>query len=229
MAERGVSAVGAGAAGAPAVQLASYVVGRLIGLWPQKVGRMFGEDGRLQGVFTQSLAAELAARRIDQRLVDEGLRRLVGEGREWPPLEVPVLVRYFSPVRDYAAALAEAVGHAVAMTYGERVVPSAWSHPAVYWAAERMGWFELRNTESERLMKRWPLVLDEVLAWAEWPPIHAPALPRPGGVQTRAAAGAAMARARELLASGAARRDEIQQQRLAENEAAVADTLRRSW
>ncbi len=179
--------------------LAGYVLAALTGWWPGKVARDLG-DPEVQQLFLQTLADGMARRRITRDCVNAGLQRIEAEGAEWPPLEVPKLLRYFSPVPDYYAAFVEAQGHAVALLYGEPVPPGKWSHPAVYWAAERFDWWELRNASWPGAAKRWAQKLEEVLAWGEWPAIVQLALPDERRMQTREVQQRELAKMRAMLA-----------------------------
>lgn len=179
--------------------LAGYVLVALTGWWPGKVARDLG-DPKVQQLFLETLADGMARRQITRDCVNAGLQRIEAEGAEWPPLEVPRLLRYFSPVPDYHAAFAEAQGHAVALLYGEPVPPGKWSHPAVYWAAERFDWWELRNASWPGAAKRWVQKLEEVLAWGEWPAIVQLALPDERRMQTREVQQRELAKMRALLA-----------------------------
>jgi len=178
---------------------AGYVLAALTGWWPGKVARDLA-DPEVQQLFLQTLADGMARRRITQDCVNAGLQRIEAEGAEWPPLEVPKLLRYFSLVPDYHAAFAEAQGHAVSLLYGEAVPPGKWSHPAVYWAAERFDWWELRNASWPGAAKRWGQKLEEVLAWGEWPAIAQRALPDERRMQTREVQQRELAKMRALLA-----------------------------
>lgn len=46
-----------------------------------------------------------------------------------------------------------------------------WSHPAIYWAAVRIGDFDLRNATWRTIEKRWTAHLNEALANADLPPV----------------------------------------------------------
>ena len=198
-----VMAVGDGGRAAPQVdqysQLAGYVLMRLTAWWPGKVGRELADE-RASKLFVRALAEGLSARQVSRELVEAGMWRIQAEGAEWPPLEVPKLLRYFSPVPDYHAAFVEAQGHAVALLYGEPVPPGKWSHPAVYWAAERFDWWELRNASWPGAAKRWAQKLEEVLAWGEWPPVVVHALPDERRLQTREVQQRELAKMRAMLA-----------------------------
>lgn len=201
MSERALVVGGSGDA-APQVdpfrQLAGYVLMRLTAWWPGKVGRELADE-RASKLFVHALAEAMAGRQVSRELVDIGLQRIQAEGGEWPPLEVPRLMRYFSPVPDYEAAFAEAQNHAFARLYGEGFSPEAWSHPSVYWAADRLGWFEVRNSSWVQVKQRWPRVLEEVLAWGCWP-VPRKALPEESKLQTRAVQQAELAKIKALLA-----------------------------
>lgn len=203
-------------------QLAGYVVVRMTGLWPDKMAKLL-PDARASQLFVSELARQLAAWRVPHDLVEAGLARMVRECR-WPPVDVPELLRFFSPVRDYEAAFHEAAR--LSLVSERELVPlRAWSHPAVYWAGDRFGWFEVRNTAFALAAPRWALVLDEVVAWGDWPE-PAPLLPTPGKLQTEGARRAAMAEAMRLLQGAQARFDDRREADRADGDPA---TLRRGW
>lgn len=178
--------------------LAGLVLARLTGWWPGKVARELSDEMAL--VFVRLLAEGMARRACTRDSVMAGLQRIEAEAAEWPPLEVPRLLRYFSPVPDHQAAFAEAQRNAAAMFFGDVVQPGRWSHPAVYWAAERFDWWELRNASWPSAAKRWAQKLDEVLAWGEWPPVVVHALPDERRLQTREVQQRELAKMRALLA-----------------------------
>ncbi|WP_155419407.1 hypothetical protein [Chromobacterium subtsugae] len=181
-----------------AQQLANYVLARLKGLFPDRL-RLKLPTVEVIRLFVSTLSREMARRRVTREMVETGLQRIASEC-EWPPVDVPVFLRFCSPVRDYQAAFAEAQEQAYLRNVGLGGGPSAWSHPAVYWAGSRFGWFELRNSSWQVASARWASVLNEVLDWGQWPDIERVALTREGQLQTRAVQQKALADMRLLLA-----------------------------
>lgn len=75
-----------------------------------------------------------------------------------------------------------------------------WSHPAIYFAAARIGAHDLKNNAWAQIKGRWTTVFDEVMTAGVWPeiPPHREALPAPGQQSiTREDADKRMAQIRE--------------------------------
>lgn len=178
---------------------ADYVLLRLSALWPGKVARKLGTDEEVDA-WCRELDEAIARHRFTKVDVDAGINRAVAV-LEWPPLDIHALIRLFSPVHDFEAAFKEARANAYALQLGDVV---KWSHPALYFAADRFGWFPLRNAAYEHERERWETVLLEVLAWGQWPEPVTQYLPTEGGLQTRRVQLSALALAREKIRRAAA-------------------------
>ncbi|MEO4030709.1 hypothetical protein ABH313_21990 [Chromobacterium vaccinii] len=185
-----------------AQQLANYALARLKGLFPDRL-RLKLPTVEVIRLFVSTLSREMARRGVTRAMVEAGLLRIASEC-DWPPVDVPVFLRFCSPVRDYQAAFAEAQEQAYLRNVGLGGGPAAWSHPAVFWAGSRFGWFELRNSGWDRAAGRWAEVLDEVLAWGAWPDIEPLAIPPQAKLQTRQVQQRAIAAARNRLANAVA-------------------------
>lgn len=98
--------------------------------------------------------------------------------REWPPT-LPEFKRMCRPPIDPQAAYFEAVEGVQARERGER---GNWSHPAIYWAAVKVGAFDLKNCGYAQIAKRWETALQAILDAGSYEPIPDPALalPAPG-------------------------------------------------
>lgn len=117
---------------------------------------------------------------------------------QWPPT-LPEFKRLCRPPIDPQAAFYEAVEGVQARERGER---GTWSHPAIYWAAVKVGAFDLKNCGYGQIQKRWESALQAIFDAGEYEPIPEPALtlPAPGKtVLTRESEARLMA---ELGASG---------------------------
>ncbi|CUJ03681.1 Uncharacterised protein [Achromobacter aegrifaciens] len=68
------------------------------------------------------------------------------------------------------------------MTARRRGEVGQWSHPAVYWAAVRVGSHDLLNCGYSVMQSRWERALSDELGRGEWAaiPVPAVALPPPG-------------------------------------------------
>lgn len=98
--------------------------------------------------------------------------------REWPPT-LPEFKRLCRPPIDPQAAFYEALEGLQARERGE---PFAWSHPAIFWAAVKVGAFDLKNSGYGAIQKRWENALQAIFDAGTYEPIPEPALalPAPG-------------------------------------------------
>lgn len=95
----------------------------------------------------------------------------------FPPSR-PEFVQLCRPPLDYQAALDEAL---MQMRRRHDDGSDTWSNPAIYWAAAKISYFDLRNTPWAVLKPRWIAALDEAMANPRGPvPPKAIALPAPG-------------------------------------------------
>ncbi|PWF25042.1 hypothetical protein [Corticimicrobacter populi] len=111
--------------------------------------------------------------------------------RPLPPTMPEFRIMCRPEVDPYTAFREAAVG----MEARARELRGDWTHPAIYWAAVRIGTHDLLNIGYQRLRLHWEKVLREEFARGQWPeiPNPAPALPAPGQtLATRAEAAAAM-------------------------------------
>lgn len=96
--------------------------------------------------------------------------------RPFPPT-LPEFVSLCKPSINYDAALYEATQQLRLRAEGK----DQWSNPAFYWAAIKIGEFDMLNTGHAALIKRFSAALDEVLRGDVAPvPARAIALPAPG-------------------------------------------------
>lgn len=177
--------------------LADYVLLRLASMYIDRIDVKLPTEAAV-AAFRHELNGALERYRITEQQVDLALLRMEAEF-DWPVVDVPVFLRLCSPIRDFESAFREAAAYSQARLVGER---RRLSHPAIYWAAERFGWFEVRNESWQGAKSRWSVALTEVLCWGEWPPFDQRALPEAGKTTcTPGAHRAAMAKARGLIAA----------------------------
>lgn len=102
--------------------------------------------------------------------------------RPWPPT-LPEFIGLCRPWMDAETAFREAVAGMAERNGGGM---GKWSHPAVYWAAVRIGAHDLLSTGWQAMRTRWEAALRDVMAQGRWHPIPAPALQltAPGGATT---------------------------------------------
>lgn len=148
--------------------------GRMIGSYGSKFADLWrGTD--LQSV-RRLWATELAElTREELKLGAESLRT-----RPFPPT-LPEFFALCRPAVNYDAALYEAAQQLHLRDEGK----DQWSNPAFYWAALKVGEFDMRNLGHGQLLKRFTAALDEVMRGDVQPvPKRAVAIPAPG--KTRA-------------------------------------------
>lgn len=98
--------------------------------------------------------------------------------REWPPT-LPEFKRLCRPPLDPQAAFYEALDGVQARERGERGI---WSHPAIFWAAVKVGAHDIKNSGYAQIQKRWESALQAIFEAGGYQPIPDPALslPAPG-------------------------------------------------
>lgn len=98
--------------------------------------------------------------------LSRGYRAL--ETREWPPT-LPEFKKLCRPEINIDAAVTEAVEQIVLRTQGK----DQWSHPAIYWAAQKVGYFEMTTLTHAQLRVRFASILDDIVSKGSVPPIPA--------------------------------------------------------
>jgi len=86
--------------------------------------------------------------------------------RDWPPT-LPEFKKLCRPEISVDAAVSEAIEQIVLRTQGR----DTWSHPAIYWAAQKVGYFELTTLTHAQVKTRFAPILDEILAKGNVPPV----------------------------------------------------------
>ena len=96
--------------------------------------------------------------------------------RSYPPT-LPLFMQLCRPPIDYESAFCEAAKQMALRATGL----AEWPSPAIYWAAVKIGAFDMRNGTWATMKKRWTAVLDEMLMTPNLPPVpdRVPALPEP--------------------------------------------------
>ncbi|MGE8627694.1 replication protein P [Achromobacter denitrificans] len=135
---------------------------------------------------------------LTPRDVAEGLRACRRMFPDWPPA-VGEFIQACRPGLIPENAFHDAVAGMTARRRGEM---GQWSHPAVYWAAVRVGSHDLLNCGYSVMQSRWERALSDELGRGEWAAIPAPAvaLPAPGATH---ATPAEAAKALEAMGAGA--------------------------
>jgi len=100
---------------------------------------------------------------------------------DWPP-SLTEFIRACRPTLSHEQAHAEAVKQMRLREEGQ----DHWSSPAIYWAAVKIGAFDLFNVPYAVIKQRWQRALDEAMARTDLPeiPPRLAALPPPGRTTT---------------------------------------------
>jgi len=102
--------------------------------------------------------------------------------RDWPPT-LPEFMKLCRPPIDHQAALLEAIEQMARRESGR----DRWSHPAIYWAAVKIGAYDLGRKTLRDLDAEWRKAFGDQMALGQWPeiPERLPALPAPGQTHSR--------------------------------------------
>jgi hypothetical protein len=94
---------------------------------------------------------------------------------EWPP-SLPQFINLCRPKLDAQKAFTEAINGLLARDRGE---VGTWSHPAIFWAAVRVGAFDLKNSTYPQIKGRWEGALGDELEKSQWQEIPKPVVALP--------------------------------------------------
>ncbi len=180
--------------------LLTHLYNRLDGAYPGRFGSQFRTPQAIEN-WKDAWEEAFVRENIRPQEVADALTRLPAG---WPP-GLPDFLALCRPAIDPEAAFHEAVAGMTARQRGEK---GAWSHPAIYWAAVRIGRADLLANSYATLKPRWENALRDVMGkgeWAEIPDVDPVALPTPG--RTLAGREECERRVRELEASGLLRRE----------------------
>lgn len=130
------------------------------------------------GANPESLKLHWAQRLAD--LKNDELRRGVSalQTKDWPP-SLPEFRKMCKPSIDPTVAYYEALSGCQSREKGEM---GEWSHPSIYWAAVKVGAFDLTHQTYSHMKARWEKALQDEQDKGEWVAIPQPmiALPEPG-------------------------------------------------
>lgn len=163
--------------------LIDHLFNRLDGLYPNKWRVAFANDKAIAN-WRIAWAEGLSDERVTAEEVRAGLKAC--RSREWPP-SFAEFFRDCRPPIDYTAALLEAIEQ-MARRESNR---DRWSHPAIYWAAAKIGAYDLSRRTVRELEHEWRKAFGDQLAADQWEaiPERLPALPSPGQTHSRAVGG----------------------------------------
>lgn len=159
--------------------LIDHLFNRLDGMYPHKWRSAFTNDQAVAN-WRMAWAEGLADEGVSLDEVRVGLKAC--RRQDWPPSFAEFLKACRPPI-DYQSALIEAVEQMARRESGN----DRWSHPAIYWAAVKIGSYDLSRKTLRDLDVEWRKAFGDQIALGQWPeiPERRPALPAPGQTHSR--------------------------------------------
>jgi hypothetical protein len=156
-----------------------HLFNRLDGMYPNRWRAAFPNEYAIanwRDAWAEAFSDEL----VTMRMISDGLRAC-RKAYEWPP-SLAEFLKVCKPVIDVDAALREAVEQMHARQHGK----DQWSHPAIYWAAARIGEFDMLGQTLTALKPRFDSALKLILENGDVQPVPArmPALQGPGACES---------------------------------------------
>lgn len=153
-----------------------HLFNRLMGAYPRRWAESFPSDHAIQ-VWREAWAEAFDAEGISFDEVKAGLDAVTRK-HDWPP-SLPEFLKCCRAAVDYGMALYEAREQMA----NRRSGTDKWSNPAFFWAAARIGDFDMLNKSHAELLPRFTAALNEVMKAGSIRPVppRAPeCLPAPG-------------------------------------------------
>ena len=159
-----------------------------------RYGTLFSD--RYAGVPQQLLFAEWSSELAGYS--PEEIRRGLDGCRtlKYPPT-LPEFLSLCRPPLDPHAAFSEAVDNLAKRDQGRN---PEWSHPAVYWAAQAVGPFDLRQSTYSAIRARWERAIADQMSRRDWPAIPPARLSLPAPTDNHRVDPEVLRRLRELVA-----------------------------
>ncbi|MGA4125522.1 replication protein P [Ralstonia nicotianae] len=156
------------------ISLMDHLFNRLDGAYPNRWRASFVNEQAIAN-WRESWSETFDEEGLTPDHIKAGLRACRAR-YDWPP-SVAEFVKACRPPMNYDAALYEATQQLRLRAEGR----DQWSNPAIYWAAIKVGEFDMLNLSHGILIKRFSAALDEVTRDEVHPvPPRAVALPAPG-------------------------------------------------
>lgn len=156
------------------ISLMDHLYNRLDGAYPRRWREQFPTEQAIAN-WRESWAETFDAEGLTPAEVKAGLAECRTR-YDWPP-SVAEFVKACRPAINVDAALCEAVEQLRQRNEGR----DQWTNPAFYWAALRVGTFDMLNLPHAQLVKRFAAALADVMRDEVKPvPPRAEALPAPG-------------------------------------------------
>ncbi|WP_186215896.1 replication protein P [Burkholderia gladioli] len=175
-----------------------HLFNRLDGAYPNRWRAAFASEQAISN-WRESWAEAFDEEALTPQMISDGLRAC-RKTYDWPP-SLTEFLRVCKPAINIDAAVYEAIDQMRARQHNKDV----WSNPAIYWAAVKVGEFDMISQTFSSLKPRFEAALKQVTIGEVLPvPARVPALVAPGAAESTREYGAN--RLQELGASAAFKR-----------------------
>jgi len=147
------------------LSLMDHLFSRLNGMYPNKWAASFKSEQAIED-WKQAWAESFDEDGLTGADVKEGIRNC-RRMYDWPP-SISEFTKACRPYLTPDVAFTEAVKGITERNRGNR---GNWSHPAIFWAAMRVGTYDLMNSGYAVLKGRWENALTDILAKGKWEPV----------------------------------------------------------
>jgi hypothetical protein len=180
------------------ISLMDHLFNRFDGAYPNRWRAAFASEQAIAN-WREAWAEAFAEEGLTTQMISDGLKAC-RKSYDWPP-SLTEFLKACKPAINVDAAIYEAIDQMRARQHGKDV----WSNPAIYWAAAKVGEFDMVSQTFSSIKPRFEAALKTVLAGEILPvPVRVPALSAPGATESTREYGAK--RLQELGASAAFKR-----------------------
>ncbi|MGX6999884.1 replication protein P [Caballeronia sp. KNU42] len=181
------------------ISLMDHLFNRFDGAYPNRWRAAFANEHAIAN-WRESWAEAFDEEGVTTQMVSEGIRAC-RKMYDWPP-SIAEFLKACKPPINIDAAVYEAIEQMRARQHGK----DEWSDPAIYWAAAKVGEYDIISQTFSQLKPRFESALKKVLQGEILPvPVRIPALAAPGAAVSTREYG--RQRLQELGASAAFKRE----------------------
>jgi hypothetical protein len=180
------------------ISLMDHLFNRFDGAYPNRWRAAFASEQAISN-WRESWAEAFDEEGLTPQMISDGLK-VCRKTYDWPP-SITEFMKACKPQINVDAAIYEAIEQMRKRQHGRDV----WSNPAIYWAASKVGEFDMISQSFSSIKPRFESALKKVLEGEVLPvPARVAALPAPGAAESTREYGAQ--RLEELGASEAFKR-----------------------
>ncbi|WP_248322009.1 replication protein P [Caballeronia sp. Sq4a] len=161
------------------ISLMDHLFNRLDGMYPNRWRAAFQSEQAIAN-WRDSWAEAFDEDGVTTQMISDGIRAC-RKHYDWPP-SVSEFIKACKPPLDIDAAVYEAIDQMRARQHGKDV----WSNPAIFWAAVKVGEYDVISQTVSQLKPRFEAALKKVLEAGDIQPVPArvPALAAPGAAES---------------------------------------------